>query len=137
MLIAQRQHQPVIRRSRLQLEIERAAEPLSQREPPGLIDPRPERRMNHQLHAAGFVEEPFGHHGVLRRDRAQRIAAGANIRDGLFRASHDPWRSRVPASAIGSAAEMISSRSLETSSDSSRVRPGASPRQNGMVGAAP
>ena len=43
----------------LQFEIEAAAEPLAQRQAPGPIDPRAQRRMDHQLHAARLVEEPL------------------------------------------------------------------------------
>src|SRR5579883_567254 len=36
--------------------------------------------MNDQLHAAGFVEEPLGNDGTLRRDDAEHRFAGANVR---------------------------------------------------------
>ena len=43
-LLAQRDHEAVIRRRRLQLKIERHTEPFAQRESPGLVDPPAERR---------------------------------------------------------------------------------------------
>ena len=56
----------------LQLEVERAAEALAQRQAPGAIDARAERRVQDQLHAAGFVEEALGDHGCVRWHGAQR-----------------------------------------------------------------
>ena len=70
MLLAERNHHAVVRRGRLQLEVERAAEALAQRQAPRPIDARSERRMQDELHAAGFVEKPLGHHGFLRGHRA-------------------------------------------------------------------
>src|SRR5690606_12179963 len=49
MLWTERQHQGVLGRCRLELEVELPAEPLSQREPPGLVDAAAERRMQDQL----------------------------------------------------------------------------------------
>ena len=67
----------VFRRRRLQLEIELAAEALAQREPPRAIDAAAERRVDHELHAARFIEEALEHDGVLRRQvsRARRAPA--------------------------------------------------------------
>ena len=41
----------------------------AQRETPRAFDARAERRMNDELHAAGFVEKPFCDHHVLGRHR--------------------------------------------------------------------
>ena len=57
----QRQHDGVLGRRRLQLEVELAAEALAQRQPPGAVDAAAEGRMDDQLHAAGFVEEALEH----------------------------------------------------------------------------
>ncbi len=59
-LVAQRDHDAVVGRGGLQFEIEGAAESLAQSQPPCAIDARSERRMQHQLHAARFVEEALG-----------------------------------------------------------------------------
>src|SRR5208282_4972789 len=86
MLIAEREHQAIVRGSRLQFEVERAAEPLAQRESPGLVDPGAEGSMQDQLHAAAFVEEPLGDNRVLRRDHPERALSGAYVFGGLLRA---------------------------------------------------
>ena len=65
----QRQHDRVLGRRGLQLEVELAAEALAQRQAPGAVDAAAERRMDHQLRAAGFVEEALHH---------QRLAASAS-----------------------------------------------------------
>ena len=82
MLIAQREHDPVVGGCGLQLEIESAAEAFAKRQSPGFVDPGPERRVDHQLHASGFVEEALGDHACpasasrparfARRERIQR-----------------------------------------------------------------
>ena len=64
---------------RLQFKIERAAKTFAQRQSPGAIQPRAERRMNDQLHPAGFVEESFHHEFLLRRNDAQRLKRCAEI----------------------------------------------------------
>ena len=84
MLRAEREQQRFVGRRRLQLEVELAAEPLAQREAPGLVDAAAERRVQHELHAARLVEEPLEHQRVLRRHRAERAAALVEIRDRLF-----------------------------------------------------
>ena len=68
MLRAEREHDGVVGGRRLQLEIERAAKPFSQRQPPRAVQPDTERGVYHQLHAARLVEEPFHDDLVLRRD---------------------------------------------------------------------
>ena len=81
----QRQHDVVLGRRRLQFEVELAAEALAQRQAPGAIDPAAERRMDHQLHAAGFVEEAFEHDRVLRRQTFQRGQRRGEILQQLLR----------------------------------------------------
>ena len=50
----------------LQFEIKRAAESLSQRQPPSPIHPNAEGRMQDELHASGFVKEAFENELPLR-----------------------------------------------------------------------
>src|SRR5258706_10089009 len=87
MLIAQRQYNPVVSCGGLQLEVEAAAETFPERQPPGFVDASPERRMDHQLHATGFIEESLSDDGVLGGHRTQGIASGENILDGLLRSA--------------------------------------------------
>ena len=63
-LLGERDVDAVVGGGGLQLEIERTAEALAQRETPGPIDARAERGVQDELHAAGFIEESFGDHGV-------------------------------------------------------------------------
>ena len=86
-LLAQRDHDAVVGGGGLQLEVERAAEALAQRQAPGAIDARAERRVDDQLHAAGFVEEALGDDGRVRGHRAQRGRAGLHVGDGLLGAA--------------------------------------------------
>ena len=59
--VAEREHDGVLGRRRLQLEVERAAEALAQRQAPGAVDAAAEGRVDHELHAAGLVEEALEH----------------------------------------------------------------------------
>ena len=61
-LRTQRKQDRVVVGRRLQLEVEAHAKPLAQRQPPGAVDPLPERRVHHQLHAARVVEESLVDH---------------------------------------------------------------------------
>ena len=85
MLRSKRQEQRVVGRGSLQFEIELAAESLAEREAPGLVDAAPERGVQDELHAAGFVEEPFEHERLLCGDDAERAPSLGEVRDGLFR----------------------------------------------------
>ena len=40
--------------------------------------------MNHQLHAAGFIEEAFGNNGPLRGNAVQHQQPGLVVRENLF-----------------------------------------------------
>ena len=73
MLRAERNDDGIVRRGGLQLEVERAAKTFAQREAPRAIDSIAERRMQHELHPAGFVEETFHHERLLRRNHTQRF----------------------------------------------------------------
>src|SRR5689334_12292971 len=85
MLRPQRQQQRVLGRRGLQLEVELPAEALAQRESPGAVDARAERRMQDELHAAGLVEEALQHERVLRRQHAEGGARGGKVVDDLLR----------------------------------------------------
>src|SRR5437867_12193779 len=80
----EREEQRVLGGGRLQLEVELAAEALPEREAPRLVDAAPERRVQHELHAAGLVEEALDYDRVLRRDHAERTAAFREIGNRLF-----------------------------------------------------
>ena len=96
MLRAERQQQRVLGGRRLQLEIELAAESLAQRQRPRAIDAAAERRMQHELHPAGLVEEAFEDQRLLRGHDAQRAPA---VREVVGRLLAPPRDSR-PVSAI-------------------------------------
>src|SRR5262249_12555174 len=125
----ERQHEAVVGRGGLQLEVERDAETLAEHEPPRPVDAAAERRVDHELLAARLVEEALGDARRLRRHGAER---GPSLDD----VGHELRSRLAPRSqsiaAPGSAA--TSSRKRPTATESSRVRDGASPIQNGIVG---
>ena len=63
----ERQHDRVVARRGLQLEVEGAAELLAQREAERAVDPTTVRRVQHELHPARVVEEPLEDERVERR----------------------------------------------------------------------
>ena len=65
MVRPERQHDRVVGGGGLQLEVERAAEPLAQREPERAVDAPAVGRVDDQLHAAGVVEEPLEDEALL------------------------------------------------------------------------
>src|SRR6478735_8965609 len=142
--LAERQHDGVFRGRCLQLEVERAAEFLAQREAEGTVDARAVRRVDDELLSAGFIEEPLEDQRVALRKLAEHGFRGSQIFDHLLRCrvrqvvtlDHDVDRARDSAVTSGSNAS-ISARRRETDSESSSVRAGASPSQNGMLGGWP
>src|SRR5215470_8419212 len=84
MLWAERQQQRIFGGCGLQLEIELAAEAFSERERPRLVDAAAKRRMEDELHAAGFVEEPLEYERRLRRNDTKRRASGNEVARRLF-----------------------------------------------------
>src|SRR5919108_4340718 len=80
----EREHDVVLGRRRLQLEIELAAEALAQGKPPGAIHAAAVRRVDDELHAAGLVEEALEHERVLGREAPQRGVRRAQIFRYLF-----------------------------------------------------
>ena len=140
----QRQHDIVLGRRRLQFEVEFAAEALAQREAPGAVDPAAERRVDHKLHAAR----------LRRRSvpaRWCRASAGIRARRTTLsdtRATAPPplrrCRSRsvsqrcaLPPDASRRSRVTMPARRRDTDAESSSLRPGASPSQNGIVGGWP
>ena len=83
-LLAERNVQAIVGGGGLQLEIERTAEAFAQSEAPGFVDAAAEGRVDHELHAAAFVEEALGDDRGLRGHGAQHGAAFDNILRGLF-----------------------------------------------------
>ena len=137
----QRQHDVVLGRRSLQFEVELAAEAFAQRQPPGAIDPAAERRMDDKLHAARFVEEALQHQCVLGRQAAQRRTRAGQILDQLFRGGRgdadlasQPALRRSRRLDPSAAARRSPPAGATRRNDSSSLRPGASPSQNGMVG---
>ena len=92
-LRSDRQQDAVVRGGRLQLEIETAAKPLAQREPPGLVHTMAERRVDRQLHSTRFVKEPLENHlphrgnnagrGDLRPDVPHRLGGRPVVRPAI------------------------------------------------------
>jgi hypothetical protein len=64
----------------------RAAEPLAQRQAPSPIDPRPQRSVNHELHAAPFVEETLEDDPLARWHDADGRHLRGDVSDCLGRA---------------------------------------------------
>ena len=65
MLCTQRNHDGVVRRRCLQLEIKRTTKTFSQRQTPGTIDSAAERRVQNELHPARFIEKTLHHKRLL------------------------------------------------------------------------
>ena len=81
MLRTERQVDAVVGRRRLQLEIERPAEALAQRQPPGTVDTAAERRVDHQLHATRLVEETLGDDAARGRHDPQHLLPFHHVGD--------------------------------------------------------
>src|ERR1043165_7998322 len=80
-----RKHDRVFRSCCLQFKVELAAETFAQRQSPRAIEATAERRMEHQLHAAAVVEEPFENQILLRRHDAENNLRTGQILNNLFR----------------------------------------------------
>ena len=81
----QRQHDGLFRGRGLQLEIEAAAEAFAQGQAPGAVEAHAVGRVDHQLGAAGLVEETLHGQATLRGHEAQRGLARAEVVDDLAR----------------------------------------------------
>ena len=105
-----RQDDRVFRRRSLQLEVELAAKALAQRQAPGAVDAAAQRRVDHELHAARFIEEALEDDSLQRRQRAQRRLRGSKVVGDLLggrarqrqRAAggHQPVQCRVTPAGI-------------------------------------
>ena len=140
----QREDDVVLGRGGLQLEVERAAEALAQRQPPRPVDAAAVGRMDDQLHAADLVEEALEDERVLGRQAAQRrMRRRRGIRQAVLRRARrcrrppSSQRAALFAGRVGRHAKATSARRRATACDSSLLRPGASPSQKGMLGAMP
>ncbi len=80
----QRQHDAVLDRRGLQLEVELAAEALAQRQPPGAIQTRAHRRMNHQMRVAHLIEKSLQYDVVRGGQAAERGLGGRQVFDELL-----------------------------------------------------
>src|SRR5207237_3495939 len=69
----------------LPLEVETLAELRAQREPPGAIDAAAERRVQHELHAARFIEEALERDRVGGRHDAEAALRLAEVLRDLLR----------------------------------------------------
>ena len=79
----ERQHDRVVVGRRLQLEVERHAEPLAQRQAERPVDPTAVGRVHDQVHALGVVEEPLEHEVGVGGDDTEHGAAGGHVVDDL------------------------------------------------------
>jgi hypothetical protein len=140
----ERQQDGVFGGGRLQLEVELAAELLAQRQAPRLVDAAAERRVQHQLHPTRLVEEALEHERLLRRNGVEGAAAVVEIREHLLRrlrghagvVGQPATSSELAPPRLSRRSPTICRRSL-TARDSSLLRAGASPSQNGIDGGAP
>ncbi len=94
---AQGQDDGILVRRSLQLEVEGPAETLAQGQSPGPVDAASEGTVEHEVHIAGLVEEPFRHQVLLGRDHAEgRLGRAKVLRDlrrrhvGDARGLHQP-----------------------------------------------
>ena len=83
-LRAKREEDRVVARGRLQLEVERLAEVLPQRQPERAVDPPAERRVHDELHPAAVVEEALEDDVLTRRHDTDRVLLRAHVADDLL-----------------------------------------------------
>src|SRR5262245_36684279 len=81
---SQRQDDVVFSGRCLKFEVELAAEALTQRQAPGAIDTAAVRRMDHELHSAGLIEEALEDEGVLLRQATESAIRCPQILDQLL-----------------------------------------------------
>src|SRR5262249_8127049 len=74
----------VIGRRSLQFKVESTTKAFAERQPPRLVNASAKRRMDHQLHAAAFIEEALGNDRRLRRHIAKHDAAFEYILNQLL-----------------------------------------------------
>ena len=126
----EREDDRVLGRRRLQLEVELAAEPFAEREPPRAVDAAPERRVDDELHAACFIEEAFEHDRVERRQRAKRGARGGEVIDELLGTASARPISRTSTAFAASRPRSSRAASIRLAQPRYRLRQlGAPPRR--------
>ena len=81
--LAEREHDRVLGRRRLQLEVELPAEALAQGKAEGPVQAAAEARVDDELHPAALVEEALQHQCVAVRQRPERRVRRAEIVDDL------------------------------------------------------
>ena len=97
----ERQHDVVLGRGRLELEVELAAEALAQRQAPGAIDAAAIGRMDHELHAARGIEEALEDDGVMGGQGAERaVACGEVVHELLRRGLAEPYLLGEPREGV-------------------------------------
>ena len=84
MLGAEREHDGVVVGRRLQLEVERDAEPLAQRQPQGAVHPASEGGVDDELRALALVEAALDHDPPARRQVAERLEPGGAVGHDLL-----------------------------------------------------
>src|SRR5438270_11739131 len=87
MLVAKGNIQTIVGGCGLKLKIKGPAKSFAQRKSPRLVNPPPKRSMNHQLHAAAFIEKPLRDNCSLSGNGAQNRASRENIFHNLFRSA--------------------------------------------------
>ena len=106
-------HDGVVAGRRLQLEIEAPADALAHRQAERAVHAPAEGRVDHQLHAAGVVEEALQHDALARRQVTQRLARRRQIAHQLLGAAgveaglvDQPLRRRLQFSARAAVLEL-------------------------------
>ncbi len=83
MLRPQGEQHRIVGGRRLQLEVELPAEAFAERQPPRLVDPASERRVDDELHAARLIEEALDDERLLRGDDAESDARRVEVLEDL------------------------------------------------------
>ena len=84
MLGPERQHNRVVARGRLQLEVESPAEPFPECQPQRAVHPGATGRVNDELHPARVVEEALDHEMLGRGQGSELPVAGREVGDDLL-----------------------------------------------------
>ena len=128
---AERDHDRVLERRGLELEVESAAEALAQRESPRAVHARAERRVDHEMRVAGLVEEPLEDHAL--RPSAARRARPSPRRD-TRRAARPPIdRARASRCSHATAPRASASSSSSASIVVQARRPNSTARPCGRA----
>ena len=135
----EREDDRVVVGGRLQLEVERDAEPFAQRQAEGAVHAAAEGRVHDQLRPLALVEAALHHDALAGGEEAQCGQPGGAVGHHLLRhlgrdtGPLDHQSARRLAVLLAQERFEAPRRSL-TAMDSSAERAGASPNQKGMVG---